>query len=375
MQVVLRVCPTIEHVENMTAITILLGASLLLASCDTKGRAEGSGSEELVATGTTHDLFNQSGTGFTVIFQDHNGAHWFAGSDAGVFRSDGEELVLFTKADGLCSTGVLGIQEDREGRLYFDTSEGVCTFDGDTFTTLPIDSTSTDWTLAPGDLWFRMGWDHHGPFRYDGTTLHALRFPHTAEEDAFTATYPNVSYDPYGIYSMFTDRDGRPWFGTSSLGVCLFDGTSIRWLYEDHLTNTPEGGSFGIRAMIEDRDGHFWFCNTRERFAIPQQTDNGTDRVRYTATAGVQAEGKTDFPYFFSIAEDKDGDLWMASGEDGVYRKHGDALVHYPIDANNETVRTFSVYIDHVGTIWVGTLGSGVYRFNGTDFERFVPAG
>lgn len=359
----------------MRAGTILFGAGLLLASCGAQGRAEGSVvGEEQVTTGSAHELFDRSGTGFTVIFQDRTGAHWFAGADTGVFRHDGQHLVLFTAKDGLCGTRILSIQEDAEGLLYFDTPDGVCRYDGNTFTTLPIDPDSTAWKLAPGDLWFRMGWDHHGPFRYDGTTLHALKFPHTVQADTFRAQYPNVSYDPYGIYSTYTDSDGRLWFGTASLGICMFDGTAIRWLYKDHLTNTPGGGSFGIRAMVEDREGHFWFCNTRERFTIPPQTTDG-DRVRYTTSTGVQAEGEADFPYFFSIAEGNTGDLWLACGEDGVYRKHGDALVHYPVTANGKGVQTFFVYVDHIGTVWVGTLGAGVYRFNGTDFERFVPAG
>jgi ligand-binding sensor domain-containing protein len=322
------------------------------------------------------DLFNQAGTGHTVIFQDRNGDHWFAGSDTGVFRYDGKDPVLYTTADGLCGTGVLGIQEDAEGKLYFDTTEGVCVFDGKVFTTLTVDSTASPdaWKLEPGDLWFRMGWDHHGPFRYDGTTLHALEFPHTTQADTFNTQYPNVSFDPYGIYSMYTDSKGRLWFGTSSLGVCMFDGTSIRWLYKDHLTNTPAGGSFGIRAMIEDRDGKFWFCNTRERFTIPPQTADG-DRVQNSTSAGVQAEGETHFPYFFSITKDKAGNLWMACGEDGVYCKRGELLVHYPITTEGETVRAFSIYTNNVGTIWIGTLGSGAYRFNGAAFERFDPAG
>ena len=359
----------------MRGMMMLFGALQLLASCGAQGRTEDTtASAEQVATGSAHELFNRSGTGFTVIYQDRSGAHWFAGADTGVFRYDGQQLELFTRTDGLCGTRILSIQEDAAGSLYFDTPDGVCRYDGSTFTTLPIDPDSSAWQLAPGDLWFRMGWDHHGPFRYDGTTLHALKFPHTAQADTFRALYPNVSFDPYGIYSTYTDRDGRLWFGTSSLGVCMFDGTAIRWLYKDHLTNTPGGGSFGIRAMIEDRDGHFWFCNTRERFTIPPQPADG-DRVQYTTGAGVEAKGDANVPYFFSIAEDKDGDLWMACGEDGVYRKHGDALVHYPITSNDERVRTFSVYVDHAGTLWVGTLGSGVYRYTGSDFERFVPAG
>jgi len=39
--------------------------------------------------------------------------------------------------------------------------------------------------------------------------------------------------------------------------VCRYDGKSILWLYEDHLTNLPNGGSFGIRAILEDKNENF----------------------------------------------------------------------------------------------------------------------
>ena len=48
------------------------------------------------------------------------------------------------------------------------------------------------------------------------------------------------------------------WFGTSNLGIYRFDGQHVDWMYEDHLTNPPDGGSFGIRSIIEDRNGDFW---------------------------------------------------------------------------------------------------------------------
>jgi hypothetical protein len=81
----------------MRGMMMLFGALQLLASCGAQGRTEDTtASAEQVATGSAHELFNRSGTGFTVIYQDRSGAHWFAGADTGVFRYDGQQLELFT---------------------------------------------------------------------------------------------------------------------------------------------------------------------------------------------------------------------------------------------------------------------------------------
>ncbi len=61
-----------------------------------------------------------------------------------------------------------------------------------------------------------MGWDSkRGPYRYDGEHLYHLEFPKTAQADTFHAKYPQATYDPYGIYSMYKDRAGHMWFGTA----------------------------------------------------------------------------------------------------------------------------------------------------------------
>ena len=54
---------------------------------------------------------------------------------------------------------------------------------------------------------------------------------------------------------MYEDSRGNIWFGTSNLGIYLFDGTEISWMYENHLIETPEGGNFGVRSIAEDQDG------------------------------------------------------------------------------------------------------------------------
>jgi ligand-binding sensor domain-containing protein len=221
-----------------------------------------------------------------------------------------------------------------------------------------------------------MGWKKSGPYRYDGESLYSLAFPKPDLVDEFYAKYPNVSYSPYGIYTMYKDRKGSLWFGTASLGVCRYDGKSISWLYEKQLTETPAGGDFGIRSIIEDKDGYFWFCNTRYRYEIlPNSTElNRTDQVNYRKENGIGTandEGK-DFPYFMSIAADNKGDLWMVTYDDGVWQNNGETLLHHPVKDGDKSVLLFSIYKDRQGVLWLGTHNAGVFKFNGKTFEKFI---
>lgn len=314
-----------------------------------------------------------------IVFHDKQNNYWFGVKERGMYKYNENGLVLYSKKDGLCSNDILGIQEDTLGNIYFDTFNGVCKYDGQKFTTLEvvhIDSTKNEWKLEPGDLWFRMGWNSNGPYRYDGNALYQLEFPKTEQEDKFNAEYPNVSFNPYGIYFLYTDSKGVAWFGTSSLGVCRYDGKSIRWLYEEHLTTTPGGGAFGIRSILEDKDGYFWFTNSRYRYDIlaGNSEENGSSHINYRKLKGVgysNENGEVDFPYFMSVVEDNDGDLWMATYDEGIWRNDGKQLIHYPIKDGDKDVLVFSLYKDNHGILWLVTHNAGVYKYNGRNFEKF----
>ena len=369
---------------KLTAIhtLLLIGILTIVSSCHGQNASENrsnSTSQDESNTITLGKTVPEMLGGVTVIFQDQQNNYWFGGNDKGVYRYDGKNLVLFTKNDGLCSHSIAGIQEDKFGNIYFDTSTGVSKFDGQKFTTLSVidsNSSNNEWSLEPDDLWFRLGTDNNGPHRYDGKSLYPLTFPKPDLVDEFYSKYPNASYNPYGIYTMYKDRKGRMWFGTASLGVCRYDGKSLSWLYEKQLTETPGGGDFGIRSIIEDQDGYFWFCNTRYRYEIlPTSTvSNGTSRIDYNRKEGVFKSGNNaedDISYFMSFAEDNKGDLWMVTYNDGVWRNNGKELIHYPIKDGDSDVLLFSIYKDNQGVLWIGTHEMGVYKFNGKKFEPF----
>ena len=368
--------------SNVASIIYLL---IFLTSCNSQHSAKNKGNvsedqqQALVVGDTVPEIADK---GITVVFQDKQDNHWFAGGEAGAYKYDGKNLVLFTEKDGLASNAIIGIQGDQLGNVYFDTRGGVSKYDGREFTILPIiddPASQKEWTMAPGDLWFRMGWDKNGPYHYDGTSLQLMEFPKPARVDTFYAAYPNASYSPYGIYSMYHDRSGSVWFGTASLGVCRYDGKSVSWLYEEQITQTPSGGDFGIRSIVEDKNGYFWFCSSLNRYEILPDVSavNSTSYLNYRKEDGVDYlndKGEAEPLYFFSMTEDNNGALWMVN-EDGAWRNDGKQLIHYPVKDGETDASVFSIYKDHQGVLWLGTFNAGVFKFNGQSFERAMNNG
>lgn len=328
--------------------------------------------EDTIDTGATMPLLGET---IWAIYQDKKSNYWFGSKENGVFYYDGQLLKHITVEDGLVSNEIRGIQEDSNGNIFFDTEQGVSKFDGQSFKTLPImeaDAPTDKWILKPSDLWFRIGSNKSGVYRFDGEYLHYLKFPKSPQEDEFYRKNSNTSLRPYGLYTIYKDRKGSMWFGTSGLGVCRFDGKSITWHYEDQLQTTPSGGDFGTRAIFEDRDGLFWINNTRFRYDIVPHSTNGIAFKKESGIGYVNQNKQMEFPFFFSITQDDDGNLWMVTYNNGVWKYDGNKLIHYPVKDGETNAMLFTIYKDQQGTLWLGTFNAGVYTFNGHSFDKFA---
>lgn len=254
----------------------------------------------------------------------------------------------------------------------------MCKFDGSSFTKLELSATpmvTHEWELKEYDLWFRMGWDHYGPLRYDGDKLYQLEFPRTSQIDEFYNKHPNASYSPYGIYEIYKDQKGHIWFGTAAAGVYRFDGEQVEWMYEKHLSKTPSGGSFGIRSIIEDKDGFFWICNNKHRYKFSEETKSNAEAnyLSYQRIDGIKAEGQDqdELPYFLSVTKDKNDELWFSTYDDGVYHYDGDKLHHFTLNnIGNPQIRT--ILADNKNNIWLGTQSSGIYKMIDKEFKKVI---
>lgn len=318
---------------------------------------------------------DQLGKRLWYVFQDSQQNYWFGSDGEGVFRYDGKTIRNYTTKDGLSHDQIRQIQEDKEGNLYFSTLDGINKFDGNKITKLEAVK-STEWKLDPNDMWFFMlgKKDERGPYRYDGEKLYRLEFPKHYLHDEFMEQGINPFFSPYEVYTIYKDRSGDMWFGTSVFGACRFDGKSVKWMYEKDLTIVPAGGSFGIRSIFEDKEGRFWICNTAQRFIFDDDKTNESDRLVYQKSEGIgNAEiflGAEKI-YYSHIVENNDGAIWLITWDQGVFKYDGTNITHFPIDGDQSTINLVSMHKDKHGTLWLGTNESGVFKFNGQKFERF----
>ena len=322
------------------------------------------------------DTVNQLSNHIWYVFQDSKNNYWFCSNGDGVYLYDGKTIINFTTKDGLTNDTIRQIQEDKFGNIFISTFQGIDKFDGKKFTTLqPINS--KEWKLEPDDLWFYiLGKKNEGAYRYDGKNLYNLEFPKHYLHDEIYPSVVNSFFSPYEVYSIYKDRKGAMWFGTSVFGACLFDGTSIKWMYERDLTITPNGGSFGIRSIFEDKEGSFWICNTLHKYIFDVEKTAKSDRLQYQKTKGIgnqQIFGGDEYIYFSYIVEDNNGNIWLTTWSQGVFKYDGKTIKNYTVKEDNKDVNVISMFKDKKGDLWLGTPDNGVFKFNGNTFEKFTP--
>ena len=304
------------------------------------------------------------------IHEAENGDLWFGSDGNGVYRYDGRRVVHH----GGEGDQVRDIEEDGMGNILVATTEGVTLFDGRDWTELTVETPvhGEGWVLDPADVWLVVDPGRGGPCRYDGEKLYRLELPENPALPARRAE--SASFPPGGIYSIYRDRGGSLWFGTAAAGICRFDGAGFRWMYEERLTTTPDGGEFGVRSVFEDRAGDFWICNTRQRFRISPETSQAAagilDYEKVSGLPDARHDEAENFAYYLSMTEGVDGSLWMACGSDGVWKYDGTAIERNDL---GEGVYASCVTRGRDGTLWAGTLRNGIHVFDDGRFARWEP--
>ena len=199
---------------------------------------------------------------------------WFEAS-GGACRYDGQSLTYLPLPGNRHVTnssrtpdGPLGpftvycTYKDRAGNLWFGTqSQGVCRFDGKSFTWFTEKGLAGPAVLAifqdtAGDLWF--GNNGAGVFRYDGQSLVNFTAAHGLSNPAFLSASRVSTLSGLGtlarIYTIGEDAAGNIWFGTIDAGVWRYDGTSLT-----NLTARDGLDSEAIQAIYRDRTGSLLF--------------------------------------------------------------------------------------------------------------------
>ncbi len=159
------------------------------------------------------------------------------------------------------------------------------------------------------------------------------------------------------------DKAGNIWFRTSGEGVYRYDGKSFT-----NFTTKDGLSSNDVRKIIEDRAGTILLATN-------------SSICKYNPSALLRPGSKLFSPYtetadlnklsITSLLEDKEGNLWFGTINNGVYRYDGRSFTNflnnddYPFNLGNHNQLILSILQDKNGYIWFCSWnGGGVWRYD-----------
>ena len=304
------------------------------------------------------------------VLADREGCLWF-GAETGLTRYDGERFVTYDEADGLASSGVFSMLEDRQeqlwggvfsmledrqGQLWFGTGNGLTRYDGERFVTydeadgLVVRDVFSMLEDRQGQLWFGC---KTGLIRYDGQSFQTF----TPREGLADGTVVAIAEDREGCLWLGVGRwDGNIWSWVPR-GIFHYDGQSFQ-------TATAPDGLFDRvgTSIYQDRAGHLWFGGMGEVARY-----DGRDFQMFTSRDGLVGG------HIGSIREDRDGHLWFGSLHQGISRFDGRTFATFTTENGLFNSQVCGTAVDRDGNLWVGTTGGGASRYEGAHFTSFTP--
>lgn len=185
-----------------------------------------------------------------------------------------------------------------------------------------------------------------------------------------TANYTFNKKDGYEpddnkIGCLYESTDGNIWIGTRNGGIISFNKLKNTFTRFKHPGNTFDR----IYAFNEDHSGKLLVGTSKGLFIL----DKGTGI--FTRCSPV--ENNNEIIPVTVIQPDKDGNLWIGTLGNGIYRFNPKTnsfkryLLSHKRDMNEVNNNVYSIYRDSQDIIWIGTWGAGLIRLN-PETEKFT---
>jgi two-component system sensor histidine kinase ChiS len=314
----------------------------------------------------------------TTIYKDKSGTLWIGTHWGGLNKLDRARKAFshYTQepADpkSLSQKVVTGLVEDRSGVLWVGTMCGLNRFNRETETftdyihdphnprslssnavrSVVEDSKGTIWVGTVGS-----GLDRLDPVENGRTDRAGANFTHYTHD----ARNPN-SLGSNSILSLFEDKSGQLWIGTSDQGLDRYDRDSGIFVHYKHDPKDPNSlGSSWVNAIYEDRSGTVW---------VGTATENGLNKLdratgKFTRYKWDPKNNKSlSFFSVHSIYEDSRGTLWIGT-KAGLNRfdRSTETFTHFTVRDGIASDFIGAILEDDSGYLWLKTL-KGVSKFD-----------
>jgi signal transduction histidine kinase/ligand-binding sensor domain-containing protein len=306
----------------------------------------------------------------SAIHQDSKGYIWF-GTWEGLSRFDGYSFTNYGVRDGLGHMVVNDITEDRRGRLWIATNGGgVSRLIDDPQEAAIFRQNEPATGVRRRFISFRVG---DSP---DSNRVNALLFDPAdnlwlATDDgvyrAATASSNDLHFKTIAPYhptsapgAAFADRRGRLWFGMNDELIQVSQNQVIRYGRED------EFGRQVIISVVEDRRGRLLAATPREVFEFVEPVD-GESRGSWRRLSLVFQPGQL----IWAMLSDSAGALWIGTANGLIKYQDGKPTL-YTIAQGLSDDHIRSLAEDRDGNVWIGSWESGVRKLSGAMIVNFT---
>ena len=334
------------------------------------------------ADGTFQSVQVDLGGPLRKIQCDREGRMWFSTSEGGLYQ-DSDGFSRFTVADGLPHHAVKAIFQDRDHQFWFATWGGVGLYDAHSISvfdfgkTFPKDKEPSEISQIVQD---RQGNIWVGCVSPILTSLKKSVFRFDDEHFAFVGL--DQGFDIDNCLSMHEDHEGDLWFGGLN-GLFRYDGQAFK-----KMKIAAGSDDRSISAITQDLQGQFLFGYWEEgiyKTELKKKELSGSPlKLIYRRGEAFQTifveEKKKDVldrigtvvagrnsRIYFHLSEKKISDTYK-----GFARWHPeDGLKFYGIEDGLIDDRVTDLIEDRQENLWIATLG-GLCRFDGNNFQTFT---
>jgi signal transduction histidine kinase/ligand-binding sensor domain-containing protein len=343
------------------------------------------------------------------VYLDNERNLWIPTSSYGVFRTKGDSITLhLTKENGLISSSVFNVIQDREGNYWFGTFDGISMIEN--FDNYAIAQNGVRFTDACGmqlDEYSRIWFFCSSPLSiFQDEKLIPINLSGTPieKEGAWFVNFFNselIIANNAGLYAMpltkalpdlrklrkmadFKANNVTDIFRmvTDSAGIWIYTMKNIYNYRDGRLLPVTFKHSDSILEkpcmLIPDNYGNYWYGDNRTGLyrGILSRPDNHTlsfESTKYYRANKADADFETEFIDYMYF--DKEGNLWLSATSTGVYRFEIDSsgVVSYKLytTANgllSDVVK--GIDCDDKGRVWFSTRkGIHILQYDSTGIE------
>jgi two-component system sensor histidine kinase ChiS len=302
------------------------------------------------------------------IAQDKQGYMWFATSD-GLNRFDGYDFKVYQNKEGdpksLLVNYVRCVFVDNENILWIGYNDGLSRYDAKKdafahFTNNPNNLSSissnkvSDITCdSKGNLWIAT--KDNGICYLDKNTYKFKSYKNTIDERANSQ------------FVVHCDKKDRLWIGTYTAGMSLFDVKSKKFLSFSEEGSGLEGKF--VASIYEGNDGKIWAGTAKDGLYFFDEEKN-----KFIVNTLIPFDRM-----IASISQDDEGNIWVSAENLGLYilnvkTNTVENLRHNKYITNSVGHNSINTILkDRNGNIWLGTFASGInlYKVPNNRFGHF----